>query len=246
MSGTNQSQDDTSVWTAPRFVVAAVVVVLIAVFAVVLVVTRPSDGDIAAAPTAASGEVASSTPATTSDSTCGLEDGDQVVPVAAPPDTEWELVGSIAAPTAPETFGPGRVRNGLRSCFARSPLGALYAAVNVVATTSVPEQREAVVRELTAVGDARALALEQLAAEGEPTPSDTRVQVVGFAILNYDQDSATIDLATRVDTGGYAHVPLTMRWEQGDWKLVPAPDGRLTAGIGQIPDLTGYVPWSGA
>lgn len=246
MSGTNQSQDDTSVWTAPRFVVAAVVVALIAVFAVVLVVTRPSDDDIAAAPPPppASGEVASSAPVTTSGSTCGLEDGDQVVPVAAPPDTEWELVGSIAAPTAPETFGPGRVRNGLRSCFARSPLGALYAAANFLASASDPDLRLPTARYLTAEGAGRDAAIGELETEG-PGSTATGLQIVAFTFLNYDNSSTVIDVAMKVDAA-LIHLPVSLRWEEGDWKTLLSADGDPFAGLQPLPDLTGYVPWAGA
>jgi hypothetical protein len=93
------------------------------------------------------------------------------VPVAAPPDTEWELVGTVAAPTAPETIGSGVVDDGLRSCFARSPLGTLYAAVNVLTTTVVDGEGEALVRNFAAAGEGRDAALAALAQEfGTPDP----------------------------------------------------------------------------
>lgn len=245
MSGSTQDPEDTSPWTRPRFVVAAVVVALIAVFAGVLAVTRPTDEGGAAAPppAAATPTVTSSAPADDA-SVCGLEPGGQDVPVTTPPDTEWELVGTVAAPTAPETIGPGVVEDGLRSCFVRSPLGALYAAANVLATTTVDGQGEALVRNLAAGGEGRDAALAALAEESGG--SSTRIQVAGYNFLNYDAASTVIDLAIRAETGAYAHLPLTMRWEDGDWKVVFPTDGDLAAAVQQLPDLTGYVPWGGA
>lgn len=246
MSDSTHDTEGPNMWTQSRFVIAAVVVALIAVMAVVLAVSGPGGNDSTASPTPTVTE--SSTPRTSAstDSVCGLEPGDQTVPAAAPEDTEWELVGTVAAPTAPEEIGPGVEEDGLRSCFARSPLGALYAAANLLATTSNPDQREALVRELTAEGPARQLALELLAAEGQQAASNTKLQVAGFTFLNYDRDNAVVDLATRVDSGALAHISIALTWEAGDWKLVLAPDGRVSGDIGQIPDLTGYVPWGGA
>ena len=71
--------------------------------------------------------------------------GDQTVPVTPPADTEWELVGRVVAPTAPEVYGPA-VTDPVRSCFARTPTGALYAAVNAsghdhAARRSAPARR---------------------------------------------------------------------------------------------------------
>lgn len=247
MGDSTTEPDGTSPWTRPRFVIAAVVVALIAVFAVVLAVTRPDAGGSAAAPPS----VVPSSPAVTpsmpiSDaSVCGLEPGSQEIPVIAPADTQWELVGTMATPTAPDTIGPGLVVDGLRTCFTRSPLGALYASVNVLATTTAPGQGEALVRMLAAEGDGRDAALAAVAQE-PGTGSSTRFQLAGYNFLNYDEDSSVIDLAIRADSGGYAHLPLTMRWEDGDWKVVFPPDGDLASGVQQLPDLTGYAPWGGA
>ncbi len=256
MSDNTDSLDDQpgSPWTQKGFIAAAVVVGLLIILGAVLVITRPSDGDDRAdpgpqpttstpAPTATS---SASTPST--DSACGLPAGDQAVPVTAPPKTEWELVGTIAVPSAPETHGPGQIEDGLRSCFARTPTGALYAAANLVASTSVPELREPVVRMLGAEGPERDRALELLASDDAPATSG--VQIAGFTFLNYDGETTTVDLAVRALSGasqvGYAHIPVTLRWEEGDWKVVFGADGALGAGTGPIPDLAGYVPWAGA
>lgn len=264
----SSSDGERSPWAQRGFIAAAVVVALIAVLGVVLVLTGPSDepGTVGAQPpettspaiTAATTPGASSTsagstttiPAPDDGSVCGLPEGEQTVPVSGPPDTTWDLVGTMAAPTAPGTHGPGEVRDGLRSCFARSPLGVLYAAVNVLAATTDPDLREPLVRDLAAAGEGRDAALRLLAEPQPPVDTGTQIQVAGFTFLDYDQDAATVDLAVRAapvsGTGGYVHLAVLMRWEDGTWKLVVPPAGDLVTNVRALPDLTGYALWSGA
>lgn len=255
MSGSTFDGDDEpgSPWTQKAFLASAVVVGLLVILGAVLVFTGPSDGTDRTdpSPTSTSSSGSPSTSASTepiSGSACGLPAGDQLVPATAPEDTEWELVGDVATPTAPETHGPGQVDDGLRSCFAGTPTGALYAAVNYFASTSEPELRQRAASELTASGAGRERAIEEAA--GQQTDSGGGVQVEGFTFLNYSEDAATVDLAfrsTRADgTSGLVHMPLSLVWEAGDWKTSLPASGELFPGLGPIPDLVGYVPWAGA
>ena len=256
MNDTTDSLDDQpgSPWTQKGFIASAVVVGLLIVLGAVLVFTRPSDGDDRADPgpqpttstPSPTATISASTP--TTDSACGLPAGDQAVPVTAPPKTKWELVGTMAAPTAPDTHGPGRVGNGLRTCFAKTPTGALYAAANFVASASAPELRERAMDELTAVGAGRDRALEE--AREPQTDSGSRVQLEGFTFLHYTGEAATVDLAFRASrtdgTSGLAHMPISLVWESGDWKASLPASGEVFPGVGPVPDLTGYTPWGGA
>lgn len=245
------NDESASPWTQKGFIAAAIVVGLLVILGAVLVFTGPSDGDDRAAPkprpTANSASTSPAASRPTSDSACGLPAGDQSVPRTAPPQAAWELVGAIAAPAAPGTYGPGETKDGLRSCFAHSPTGALYAAANFLATTSVPQQREPLIRELAAAGSGREAALAALAGEGDQQSNGSGTEIVGFTFLSYDSSSTTVDLALRgfstSGSGGFAHLPLTLRWEEGEWKVALPEDGDLGRSIQGIPDLTGYVPW---
>jgi hypothetical protein len=171
---------------------------------------------------------------------CGLPSGDQAKPATTPTDTKWELVGKVAAPTSPTQFGPGKTEaNGLRSCFAHSPTGALYAASNVAV--------------LSATGKAR-LVYEQLAVPSperdallnQPEPQETSsvtAQIAGFQIRSYDADRAVIVIAAKGSNGALVSVPVPLQWHGGDWKVVVPASG--STGGGQISDLSGYIPWSG-
>lgn len=246
-----------SPWARPRFLIAAGVVALIAVLGVVLAVLPPGDEGPQAAPapqatqgTQPSGSAspsASAQPVDPAASVCGLPAGSQVVPVAPPADTSWELVGSTAVPTAPEVYGPGQVgEQGFRSCYAHSPTGALYAAANYVGLTSDETTQGLFAEQGTAEGAGREALLKQLDVSGTSV-SGSRAQIKGFGVRNYTGDTAVIDLALGVaGQPGYARILMTLVWEDGDWKFEVPADGTLDSIINPIPDLTGYVPWSGA
>ncbi len=248
---THDEEEAQNPWTQRGFIASAVVVALIAVLGLFLAFAGPSGGNGNAAPRATT-PAASTSPSPggstrpASDSACGLPAGEESVPRTAPKETKWELVGTMAAPTAPDTHGPGRVDDGLRSCYAHSPTGALYAAVNFVAMTTAPERREAAVRELAANGPGRDAALTAIKREGEQRAGGTGTQVAGFTFLNYGTETAVVDLAFRTSSAAYVHMPLSVRWQDGDWKVVFPDDGDLGHAIKPLPDLTGYVLWAGA
>jgi hypothetical protein len=245
-----------SPWASPRFLVAAGIVALIAVFGAVLVFTGGDESPPAAAgpePTSTSAStVSASAPTTKGDDAgdCDLPAGDQTLPVITPQDTEWELVGTVAVPTAPDSIGPAVVdaQTGLRSCFAASPLGALYAAVNYLAALSDPDQVPGALQTLSADSPGRDALLELLVSDSAAlaVDPDSRVQVAGFTVLNYAADRTTISLAVRASNGGTGSLPITLIRSDGDWKVVPPPDGNISAAVDQLPSLAGYVAWSGA
>lgn len=232
--------EDQNPLTKPKFIISAVVVAIIVALGIILALPK-GEGTPTAEPTNAATTTPSAQPsAAAGASICGLPSGDQAKPATTPTDTKWELIGKIAAPTSPTQFGPGKTdTNGLRSCFAHSPTGALYAASNVAV--------------LSATGKAR-LVYEQLAVPsperdallGQPEPQETSsvtAQIAGFQIRSYDTDRAVIVIAAKGSNGALVSVPVPLQWHSGDWKVVVPASG--STGGGQISDLSGYVPWSG-
>lgn len=239
-------------YTRPGFVVAALAVAVVLILAAVLgyrTLTGPEEEERTAPPTATAPSTSTAPTETPSvagvDSVCGLEavelDGTLT---AAPADTEWELVGTTAAPSV-EDHGPGVVEaNGFRSCFAHTPAGALLAAANVAAMGSDPDLASSVAQNLFAKGPGRDVALST-------TPpgnagGGVRVQIAGFRILNYAGTEASIDLALRGSNGVLGAQVFDLVWEDGDWKIQIAPDGQLPTDLAVLPDLTGYILWAGA
>jgi hypothetical protein len=176
---------------------------------------------------------------------CGLPAGNQAVP-ATGPTAHWELVGRIAAPSAPDT-GPGKVNTGQRSCYAHSPTGALYAAANAQAVLNGATTALWGFENLLAAGTGRDQAVAAVKAIKAFPPGS--VQMQGFHFVSAGPDTVVLDVAFRQSIPGtpdvLGHELLTLRWEGGDWKLVADPTGNIYYGKASVADLTGYTPWSG-
>jgi hypothetical protein len=67
--------------------------------------------------------------------------------------------------------------------------------------------------------------------------------VAGFRYLSYTDDAAVIGLVRRTPQGSFAMTTLTVRWVDGDWKLVAPPAGHWPAVTTTMTDLTGIVAW---
>jgi hypothetical protein len=247
------TNDDASSPFAQRgFVFAAIflaVVVLLGVVVLVFGVGSDDDGQGQGAtnpPSPTATTPTGPTPPDPDESACGLPAGRQDVP-AAPPDATWKLVGTLAAPSAPR-IGPGIDDGHRRLCFAHSPTGALFAAVNFLAALNRSPNDRDLFAELTANGAVRDRALALL--DGRPPADDgTRSQLAGFRVAAYSGGETTIDLAIRVTTpsgtSGLSHFLAPLRWERGDWKFViQSLERPYTAEA--IANLSGYVPWGGA
>ena len=236
---------DPSPFTRPGFLAAAGVVLVLIVLAGFLVFTGDDDAPDADRAPASSAARTSATGASAAGE-CELPADDQTIPLAAP-DTEWALVGTVAAPSSDEA-GPARTdpATGVRSCYAQTPTGALFAAANFLAATSDLTVIEAAVEDLAAAGPGRDALLEAIRTDPQSVVgTGTRYQVAGFTFLSYTADVTTVSLAIAA-TGGLAGVPLTVVWEDGDWKVDLPADGNPAGQAAPIASLSGYVPWAGA
>lgn len=201
-------EEDTPRWVR-LVIVAAIATVVALVLAVVLVVAMlQGDVDVPRAerdePAASSGGASSSV--------CGLEDGDQSMPTAAP-DAEWDLIHGFAVPRS-AMYGPGVISDDgtERSCFARSPLGAVFFLLNLPASVD----------------------MDQSGGEN-----------VGFRVLAYTGDTATVEYAGRLTEGPYSGTlgaaAFELEWADGDWRLA---DGWEDVEPVALASLTGYVEFS--
>ncbi len=240
--------DDPKPGGSKKVIGAAVVIAAIVVLGLVLTLTNLLGGKNESTPTAAApstSTTASSSPSTTAveASVCGLSDVQMSGTVSAAPTAIWALVGTTAAPSIKDQ-GPGKVgSDGFRSCYARTPTGALLAAANLVAMGSRPDLGRKVTGDLTVPGPGRDKALAQ---PDQPGTSSVRIQTAGFRILRYDGTSADVDLAIRTSNGALGGQVFNLRWTGGDWKVVLADSSDLPVPIVQLPSLNGYILWSGA
>ncbi|PYF96373.1 hypothetical protein SAMN05216184_11933 [Georgenia satyanarayanai] len=253
MSGQDDSETR-SPFTRPGFLVAAVLVGAIVVVGIVLgILNATRAGDDPPQPSSTTTQPA---PSATSpdpsiepagdDSVCGLEDGSSAEDtLSAAPDAEWQFQGTTAYPTSP-TYGPGATDdNGVRYCFQRSPEGALFAAANAVVQGSDAATSTYWINYF--LSDDAPSRDQLLADVAAGSPSSLRMTVAGFRLLNFNGESATVDMAIEAVGGGntkYASAIYELVWEAGDWKLLPQ-DVTNPLRMAQIPDISGYVVWMG-
>ena len=252
MSDNNASTppaDDEKSGASKKFIGSAVVVAAIVVLGLVLSLTNLFGGKAEPTPTASAPSASTpptTTPTRTSDaSVCGLDAVEMSGTVTTAPTATWALVGTTAAPSI-KAHGPGKIESdGFRSCYARTPTGALLAASNLIAMGSeAPLLGKKITERLTVPGPGRDAALAQPPA-GEDS-SGVRIQIAGFRVLRYDGNQADVDIAIRTSTGAIGAQAFTLRWVDGDWKVVLAPNGDLPSRMSQLPSLSGYTAWSGA
>lgn len=242
-----------SPWTRPSFLMAGALVMLLVIAGVVLSIIFTLGGNddadsnsskpaTTAAPTPDEGEASGS-------SVCGL-DGDVLEEARlskAPEVDEWEYAGTSAYPIS-EKYGPGaNDPAGFNYCFQRSPEGALFAATSIVPGTINLDTTRAWAEYVLAPGPYRDQLLTELANATEPEPGssdEVRIRVSGFRLLSYTGETARVDLATQVSTGGDSAVissVFELVWSDGDWKLSTETVEPFT--VTPIPNMAGYVSW---
>jgi hypothetical protein len=251
MSQSTESITESNPFTKPGFIVAAALVVALIAATIVIFLLPKGQGNAQPAPAPAqssSSSAASLSPSVgDGESVCGLPASAETA-LGTAPNTKWELVGKMATPTDPETFGPGVTdESGFRSCFAHSPTGALYAAMNVAAlgSSGSPELVAKLADKLLVHGTGRDAAMREASTDVSSSGNTTTIQVRGFLIKSYTPSEANIDLAFETNNGALGHSVISMRWIDGDWKVKPADDGVTFGSVSQLRDLSGFILWSG-
>ena len=247
MSQSTESTTESNPFTKPGFIIAAALVVaLIAAAVVIFLLPKGQDTAQPAPGTAASAKPATASPSATTGagkSVCGLPSSTETA-LGAAPKSKWDLLGTMAVPNDPSTAGPGTVgKDGLRSCFAQSPTGALYATANIWAS-SFNGYAKQVYLELSADSPSRDKAVQAIK-EGKDVSGGTspKVQIAGFMIHSYTPETAIVELAFESKDGGYGALSTSLLWEDGDWKMDIPPAGG--GAVRQVSDLSSFIPWAG-
>lgn len=183
--------------------------------------------------------------ASTSTSVCGLGSDALTGTVSEPPAAEWAFQGTIAYPSS-DAHGPGSVSpDGIRTCFERSPEGAVFMAVNALSQGADQTTVASWGEQSLAEGPYR----EEIVGDGttgsSPEDTDARLSILGFRLSGYDGDSATVDIAVNGAHSGTVFMMsmvYELVWQDGDWKVSADTPTPLTAA--QIPDAVGYIPWT--
>jgi hypothetical protein len=245
VSQSTESTAESNPFTKPGFIIAAALVVALIAATIVIFFLPKGQGNAQPAPgSAESSSTAEASPSASAagESICGLPATSETA-LGSAPETKWELVGTMAAPTDVKV-GPGKTDDqGIRSCFAHTPTGALYAAVNLWALGSDPSKERAIAEQLAAKGPGRDAGMK--APQTASPTSSVKIQIAGYNV-SYTANQAVVELAFKADNGALASVRTTLLWQDGDWKGVVADNGAPLEEPRQIRDLSGFIPWSGA
>lgn len=245
MADNETTPNEGSPFTRPAFLVAAVVVLVIALLGAIVAFRAARSNDTTPTPsTSVTTDVTPSNPVSTpaaDASVCGLPDGDQGELTAGPAAT-WKYQGTIAYPESPEQ-GPGKTApEGYRYCFQHSPAGAVLMAANAIAQGSDSAVSGEWMNYALAEGPHRAALLAQGGTAG--SQEGVRLQIAGFRVLEADEMTIRVDLAATGSAQGQNVMVSTIYelvWQGGDWKL--SSDVERPIDVGVIPDLTNYIPW---
>ncbi|HVL51824.1 MAG TPA: hypothetical protein VM754_10040 [Actinomycetota bacterium] len=176
---------------------------------------------------------------------------------------QWRDLFGLALPVT--DAGPRRLANGLATGFERSEAGAALAGIHIMYRVEAgpgPAVFEPTIREQVVGADKARLLLnaqnryQEAKISEAPGPNGEvleryreaqRVQttVWGYRVDAYTPESASVGVLLRtMNAGGpvYANFDLTMRWIEGDWRLVAPVNGELQTALHileQVPP--GYV-----
>jgi hypothetical protein len=189
------------------------------------------------------GAIGPTTLTTAYNSSCGLTGGNAVEPSVAPT-ADWQDVGITSLPIS-TAYGPGqRSATASWSCFARTPSGAVLAAWTIPFRADVAKDFAGVVHRQTVPGPGQdaLLKLGQVA-----HPLTDRVEPLGFKLVNYSPDAATVDFHV-TQYSRHFHCAAVVQWAggtAGDWLLRLQPDGNALATCQPLPDdrTEQFVPW---
>lgn len=250
MSEEQQASEKPPVWQTPSFLASAVVVGLVIMFGVVLAVrpllpeptppaTHPPLGD-EGLPVDPSPDIPR---LDGSDSACGLDGSQASTFDGFPNDTHWNgFVGAVQVPTSP-THGPGHVEeDGFRSCWAKTPEGAVFAALTYLALANDAELALRTAEEMLAEGEGKEHTQELVSEHGIET---VRAEHRGVRLISYGTDRARVDAAATVgdlSSDDLLSMPVDLRWEDGDWKVVTREDGSMMIPPSSMRSLDHYVP----
>ncbi|MFI8305301.1 hypothetical protein ACIF80_18010 [Streptomyces sp. NPDC085927] len=165
-------------------------------------------------------------------------------PKSAPEDITWRRLGAVRVPVSP-TAGPVRTEGTPWWCFARTATGAVMAA-HVITSQMGMSDWEAVAERQVLPGKPREMfVFKRRTIEGAPSETADQTSVasyVGFSVSSYSKSAASVNLLMR-GTDGFTGATVNLRWDRGDWKILPFSNGRLYSSVRTVQNTNGYLLW---
>ena len=230
-----------------RLLPAVAIAVIVLGGGLVLGLSARSPASAGASPTAATG--------------AGSGGQDQQVPTVDLSGLRWSDFYGVELPVSPQA-GPRDTSGGLAAGFARSPLGALLAAINIGVRANAqwgPRIFAAVIRRQVTGPDAAALLANCEVAYGEASQSrhvtdghplgTVDVTEEGFRWVAYTPAAAILDLVSAgpgsQGTTVRASTQIEAVWDGRDWKLLAPSGGDWGNAATGLPSLSGYAVFPG-
>lgn len=242
-------------WQQRGWILSAGFLVVLLVLAVLFAVTgngsgqrTGSSGDPGPAPTSTSDSTADSGDGGSGSDArpagCRTDDSDQAKPTEAPRDFHWKANGTGLVPVS-KAAGPLKYDGPVWSCFAHTPMGAVMAVHSITDHLSYDGWRKVVDKQVVpGAGRDALIASRSQEADKSTTGSPDAGGYAGFTVLSYDETQATVMVLVRgMGDGGFGSASVTVRWQDGDWKLIPDPDGTVYSGVSQVSGTDGFVTW---
>lgn len=170
-------------------------------------------------------------------------------PTAQPADTRWQFVDGFLLPSS-KVAGPAVVEGDTARCYARTPIGAVFAALNGSWRFRRTQNWGAAAQHLLAAGPGRDAYIQQRsgrtgpnALPQPPATGDDAPQPLGFRVLDPSLDRVRVDIVTAGFEGGQgAHTVWMVVWADNDWRLELPSDGGLPPSTPMGPD-DAFIEW---
>ncbi|MFF8784602.1 hypothetical protein [Streptomyces sp. NPDC015125] len=167
------------------------------------------------------------------------------MPTTAPKDVSWDLVNTVALPRS-KSAGPLKIDGTIAGCYAHTPRGALMAVANGVyrSVLGAPDVKPLKAQVLPGTG--RDTLEKQLKKVDQPVRSGQMAQIAGFRVVSFTDQTTVISIVNGSQSANsLKSVDVTVRWANGDWKLVAQPNGSLSSPSDHIDSLDGYIQFAG-
>ncbi|WP_405465970.1 hypothetical protein OG783_22815 [Streptomyces jietaisiensis] len=211
-------------------------------------VALKSDGD-GASPAASEGPLSSgSVPAGGRPPGCHTDDDmGNMMPKKAPKDISWHTFGITRVPVS-VSAGPTRTTGPVRWCFAHTPVGAALAATVIPSQMSGAHWKTISQQQVVAGGgrdmfEFQRSIIRNIDSAAQRNGGTSVGSYTGFSVNSYTSDTATIGLLLR-NGQSYTTTDIQLRWDHGDWKVVPDGDGSLHTPVTTLQGSpSGYILW---
>jgi hypothetical protein len=238
-------------WQQRGWILSAGFLLVLLVLAGITWVTSGDDGPTGASadpsptPTATSGgnDKGNGGGSDTRPAGCRTDDSNQAKPAKVPGDFRWKADGTGLVPVS-KTAGPLKYDGPVWSCYAHTPMGAVLAAQAITDHLSYPGWRTVVDRQVVPGAGRDALIASRSQDDDKPTSGKADAGgYAGFSVLAYNKEEATVMLLLRGPNAAYGSASVSVRWQDGDWKLAPDADGTVYAGMSQVAGTKGFITW---